>query len=87
MNNNEVVNVSPLDNYTLFLEFNNGEEKVFDVKPYLEMEVFKPLKDMNLFNAVKIYRSTIQWDNEIDIDPETLYEDSVPLLKEQIQSF
>ena len=31
-----VVKVTPSDNYNLFLEFDNGEKKFFNVKPYIK---------------------------------------------------
>ncbi|MDD6770499.1 DUF2442 domain-containing protein [Inconstantimicrobium porci] len=40
--------------------------------------MFKELKDKSLFNSVKISYDSIVWENEADMDPEMLYEDSVP---------
>lgn len=48
-----VTNVIPLDNYQLWLKFKNGEEKIFDMKPYLEKGIFKKLKDENIFKTAK----------------------------------
>ena len=33
--NPRVKNVKPVQDFTLLITFNNGEEKSFDVKPYL----------------------------------------------------
>lgn len=68
-----VIKVQPLENYNLLLTFKNGEEGVFDMKPYLALEIFKPLQDTTIFNTVKVSFDTIEWCGEIDIDPETLY--------------
>ncbi|MDY5910643.1 MAG: DUF2442 domain-containing protein [Inconstantimicrobium porci] len=73
-----VKEVKPLDGYKLLLTFENGEERIFDMKPYLEKGIFKELKDKSLFNSVKISYDSIEWENEADMDPEMLYEDSVP---------
>lgn len=73
-----VTDVKPLDNYKLILTFENNETRLFDMNPYLNLGIFKDLKDEALFKAVKISFDTIEWPNEADIDPETLYEDSVP---------
>ncbi|AKC62825.1 Protein of uncharacterised function (DUF2442) [Clostridium sporogenes] len=51
---------------------------MFDMKPYLNKGIFKELKDTSMFKSVKVSFDTIEWENEADIDPETLYEDSVP---------
>lgn len=38
------VNVKALDNYELLICFQNGEQKIFDVKPLLSMPLYQPLK-------------------------------------------
>lgn len=71
-----VKDVKAMDNYKLILTFENNEKRLFDMTPYLELGVFKTLKDENLFKTVKVSFDTIEWANGADIDPETLYEDS-----------
>ncbi len=72
-----VISAKPLDDYKLLLAFENSEEKIFDVKPYLEIGKFKELKDIKLFNSVKVKFDSIEWDNMLDLDPELLYNKSV----------
>ena len=72
-----VKEVKPIDNYKLILTFENNEVKIFDMIPYLDKGIFQELKDENLFKAVKVSFYSIEWPNEADIDPETLYEDSI----------
>jgi hypothetical protein len=74
-----IKNVIPLDNYLLHLTFENGEERQFDMKPYLEIGIFKELKDPSLFKTVKISFDSIEWANEADFDPEILYQKSQPI--------
>ena len=74
--NPRVKEVYPIDDYQLRLIFNNGEEKFFDVKPYLKIGVFKALTKLDLFNTVRPFLGSIVWDNEIDLCPDTLYLDS-----------
>jgi hypothetical protein len=76
--NPRVVNVKPLPNYQLFLEFEGNINRVFDVKPYLEIGVFKQLKSESLFNAARANLGTVQWNDEIDFCPDTLFLDSKP---------
>ena len=71
-----VKDVKALDNYFLLLKFENEEEKLFDVKPYLEIGKFKELKNKNLFKSVKVCFDSIEWDNQLDLDPELLYHKS-----------
>lgn len=60
--------------YTLALDFDDGSRQRIDFRPVLEGEVFSPLQDLELFNAVELDPTfgTIQWLNGADFDPETL---------------
>jgi hypothetical protein len=69
--------VRPQDNYMLLLTFENGEKRQFDMKPYLDLGIFQELKDLRLFNTVKTSFDSVEWKNEADIDPETLYQNSI----------
>jgi hypothetical protein len=73
-----VKEVKPLDEYKLLLTFENGEVKLFDMNPYLDKGIFRELKDLSLFKSAKVNFDTVEWQNDADIDPETLYEDSIP---------
>ncbi len=75
----KVVSVTANKNFTLDLKFSDGSMKRFDVKPYLDYEVFRELSDLNYFRQVKIAFGTVRWPNEQDISPETLYIEGVPL--------
>lgn len=77
-----VKQVKPLEDFKLLLTFENGEARIFDMNPYLEKGIFKELKDIQLFNSVKVSFDSIEWQNEADMDPEMLYEDSIPYYKE-----
>jgi hypothetical protein len=77
--NPRVVEVKPNPDYSLILKFTNGEVRRFDVRPYLEKGDFKELKDVHLFNSVKPSLGSIQWLNGLDLCPDTLYLDSLPL--------
>ena len=68
-----VKEVSPRVGYTRLLTFDNGDKRRFDMKPYLDMVVFRELKDISKFNTVRISFDTIEWENEADFDPEVLY--------------
>lgn len=76
--NPRVKDVKPNSDYTLTLTFTNGEVRVFDVKPYLDKGIFKELKDKSLFNSVKPFLGSVQWNNGQDFCPDTLYLESTP---------
>lgn len=69
----KVVDVRANDDFTLDLKFSDGSVKRFDVKPYLKYEVFTELNDFNYFKKVRLAFGTIQWPNEQDIAPDTLF--------------
>lgn len=72
--------VKPLENYMLLISFNNGENKIFDVKPMISGSWFGELTDKKIFNTVKISGNTVEWVNGQDVCPDDLYYLSVPEL-------
>ncbi len=77
--NPRVKAVKPHTDYTLTLTFTNGEVRVFDAKPYLQIGIFQELQDRGLFYSVKTYLGSIQWKNGQDFCPDTLYRESIPV--------
>lgn len=70
--------IRPLEDYRLLILFSNGEQRVFDFKPLLDMPCYKSLRDIDTFKQVYVEYGTAVWDNgEIDIAPETLFEESI----------
>ena len=68
-----VTEVVPRDDYTLFLVFENGENGILDMKPFLDFGVFQRIKDLDRFKRVRIAFDTIEWDCGVDLDPEYIY--------------
>jgi hypothetical protein len=73
----KVVAVEANDDYSLSLKFNDGSFKRFDVKPYLNLGVFRELKNLDYFKLARVAFGAVQWPNEQDISPDTLYIDGV----------
>jgi hypothetical protein len=71
-----VKGVKPLGEYKLLLRFENEEERCFDMLPYLGVGQFSELKDISLFNSVRVSFDSIEWANHLDLDPEFLYRQS-----------
>ena len=71
-----VVFVKTSDDFELTLKFNTGEERLFDMKPYLDKGDFKRLKEPNLFNQAYVAFDTVCWPGNLDISPATLYDKS-----------
>ncbi len=75
----DVVRVTPEPDYTLHLWFDNGEEGILDMKPWLDRGIFRALRDPAMFNSVHPFLGTIQWNNNADLCPDTVYLDSVKI--------
>lgn len=71
-----VTDVKVLDNYKLLLTFDNKEQKVFDMSPFLGKGVFRELRDEKVFSTVHVSFDTIEWSNGADLCPEILYRES-----------
>ncbi len=75
----KAIDVKPLKNYELEIIFENGEVKRFDVKPYLQYKAFQRIRDLKMFNTVKIAGLSIEWEDGTDICPDELYNNSYKL--------
>lgn len=69
----KVIAVVPLDNYKLSIAFENGEDRLFDVTPYLEQGIFSELKDIDYFVQVAVSFDAIEWPHGQDFSRDTLY--------------
>lgn len=74
--NPRVKKVKTGSDFSLHLTFENGEEKVFDCRPYLETGIFRELKDVNYFSRASVQFGTVVWPHEQDFCPDTLYLES-----------
>lgn len=62
--------------YILRVTFDDGKEQAINFEPVLSGELYRPLRDLALFNAVRINPEvhTLVWPNGADFDPETLHD-------------
>ena len=75
----DINKVHPLPDFSFLLEFENGESRTFNMKPLLYIKPFNRLKDPLLFARASVDYGTVVWPDNIDIAPETLYLESVPV--------
>ena len=70
-----VASVKPLDNFRLFVAFDDGIEGVVEMRDRLFGPVFEPLKNSILFQQVFVDDfGAIAWPNGADLAPDALYE-------------
>ena len=76
-----IVSVTPNDDYTLTLCFDNGEERVYDMKPSIsDGNVFEPLKDYGVFSRVYLDDSAcVSWDIDPEIDSNVVWSNKLDL--------
>ena len=62
--------------YRLRVEFVDGLARTIDFRSVLEGELYGPLRDLNVFNAVSVDHDahTLVWPNGADFDPATLHD-------------
>ena len=75
----DVTSVRALPEFQLDLEFENGEQRRFDMRRLLLMKPWSRIATPDLFERVHVDYGTVVWPGEIDIAPETLYDDSTPI--------
>ena len=68
-----IKHVKPLEDFRLLLTFDNDEQGIVDMKPYLEKGIFRELKDEAMFSTATVRFDTVEWANGADFDPESLY--------------
>ena len=88
-----IVAVAPNSDYTLILDFDNGERRILDCKPMLQPgTVFAPLMQPEAFRRVYLdpqhcvawdidptVDSEVVWSNKLDLCPDSCYLDSTPV--------
>ena len=75
--NVKIIDLEVKGNFILFCKFNNGKNKIYDVKPIIkDYKNFNELEDKNLFNKVKIDIGGygISWNENIDLAVEELWD-------------
>ena len=82
-----IINAKLINDYKIFVEFNNGIKGIIDFKKILEedhREIIRELLDEKLFKTVKVNLNTLCWDNEVDFAPDYLYEHIETMKEEKV---
>ena len=77
---------TPLEDFEMLIEFEDGSQKKIDLEPFLHGEIFEPIrKNPKMFQDVRIEGGTIAWANGADIDPDVLYYDLKPARTDKLE--
>jgi len=68
------IDVFPEEDYVLKIIFDNGDIRLFDVKPYIRGEWYGKLADRQYFRAVKTDGFTVVWPDGQDLCPDEIYD-------------
>lgn len=80
----DVIKVIANPDFHLDLFYSNGEQRRFDMRPLLAIKPWNKIAAPELFRLAQAQYGTVVWPGEIDIAPETLYDDSVPMSQPQV---
>ena len=59
----KVVQVIPMENYSVYVYFEDGKIVCYDMIQMIEKEVFRPLKNITVFKeACTVMNDTLAWD-------------------------
>lgn len=90
----KIIGVVPNDDFTLSISFDNGEKRLYDVRPLLKKgTVFEHLVNIEAFRRVYVDEhhciawdidpsidSRKVWSNKVDLCPDGCYIDSLPII-------
>ncbi|MEM7534328.1 MAG: DUF2442 domain-containing protein [Chloroflexota bacterium] len=70
----KVVDFKFIQEYVIWVQFDDDAEQIIDLEPVLYGEIWGPLRDHTFFLQAKLdpIAHTLAWPNEADFDPETL---------------
>ncbi len=74
----DILEVKALQGYYIYIKFEIGEEKVYNMKKCIEeIKYYSKLKKREYFENIKPRGETVEWQEGEDVCPENLYYDSI----------
>lgn len=72
----DVIDYKILEDYSIWVKFDDETERVIDFEPILSGPMFGPLRDRHLFCQVELDQElgTLVWPTGADIDPTVLHD-------------
>ena len=69
-----VIDAKYIEDYRIWLKFNDGAAGEVDLRTELTGEIFEPIQNLNLFSSFSLQGHTLSWSNGADFAPEFLRE-------------
>lgn len=63
--------------YQLLLTFRNGEKRRYNAQPLLDLPAYRNLP--RVFSAAQVAYGTVVWPGDLDVSPDALYLNSLPV--------
>lgn len=65
----------------LYFDFDlcGRNKKIYDARPLLKKNIYAQLNNLIFFMSAKVDCGTVIWNDDVDIAPEHLYENSIPI--------
>lgn len=73
--------LEPLQDYRLFVQFDDGKQVIYDVKEDMSLPGYNALREITgLFDQVQLdeSRTCIYWNDEIDLPADAIYDYGIP---------
>ena len=67
-----IIKAVVLEKYCIEITLEDGRIAHLDMEPYLEKEMYRELKNVEMFNDFEIFYDTIRWANGADVAPENI---------------
>jgi hypothetical protein len=76
-----ILTAKAIDDHTLMIEFENHEERMYDITPLLEKAMFSPLRNPGFLRNVQVEVGgyALVWNEDIDISEYELWCHGVPV--------
>ena len=74
----QVITAEPVDDKRVRVSFENGVQGLFDCSSYMTDRYWDSLNNPSIFRQVRVECGTLCWPNDIDIDPEEVWEFCTP---------
>lgn len=68
-----VLKAKYVDDFRVWVSFNDGTKGEVDLSSELNGEIFEPLKDKSFFKSFAVEGNTLSWSNGADFAPEFLH--------------